>query len=35
VGVCSGALVFDVRKNLSYDGCGFSEECETEVSKST
>jgi len=35
VGICASKLVPHVRKNLSYDGCGFSEECETEVRKST
>jgi len=35
VGICAGKLVPHVRKNVSYDRCGFSEECETEVCKST
>ena len=34
VGVCASQFVPHVRKNVSYDGCGFSEECETEVRKS-
>ncbi len=35
VGVCASQFVPHVRKNLSYDGCRFSEGRETEVRKST
>jgi hypothetical protein len=35
VGICASKLVPHVRKNVSYDRCGFSEECETEVREST
>jgi len=35
VGVCASKLLPHVRKNVSYDGCGFSEGCETEVREST
>ena len=34
VGICASQLVPDVRKNVSYDGCGFSEGGETEVCES-
>jgi hypothetical protein len=35
VGICASQFVPHVRKNVSYDRCGFSEGCETEVREST